>query len=75
MSMQPQPWPKVPADTARVARRAFRKGALAIRARDELGSWYDDERFGVVYGVRGAAGDLAGAAGDGDGAAVHREPD
>jgi transposase len=52
MSMQPQPWPKVPADTARVARRAFRKGALAIRARDELGSWYDDER----YGVRGAPG-------------------
>ena len=71
MSMQPQPWPEVPADTARVARKAFRKGSLAIRARDELGSWYDDEAFGC--GVRGAgeAGDLPGAAGDGDGAAVH----
>src|ERR1017187_6581405 len=56
MSMQPQPWPEVPADTARVARRAFRKGALAIRARDELGSWYDDEAFGGAYGVRGAPG-------------------
>ena len=54
--MQPQPWPEVPADTARVARRAFRKGALAIRARDELGSWYDDEAFGAAYGVRGKPG-------------------
>ena len=54
--MQPRPWPEVPADTARVARRAFRKGALAIRARDELGSWYDDEAFGGAYGVRGAPG-------------------
>ena len=51
--MQPQPWPEVPADTARVARRAFRKGALAIRARDELGSWYDDEAFGAAYAARG----------------------
>jgi transposase len=56
MSMQPQPWPEVPADTARVARSAFRKGALAIRARDELGAWYDDEAFGAVYGVRGKPG-------------------
>ena len=54
--MQPRPWPEVPADTARVARRAFRKGALAIRARDELGSWYGDEAFGGAYGVRGAPG-------------------
>jgi transposase len=56
MSMQPQPWPEVPADTARVARSAFRKGALAIRARDELGAWYHDEAFGAVYGVRGKPG-------------------
>src|SRR5258708_3647847 len=48
MSMQPRPWPEVPADTARVAKRAFRKGSLAIRARDELGCWYDDEVFGGV---------------------------
>src|ERR1035438_6358379 len=56
MSIQPQPWPEVPADTARVARSAFRKGALAIRARDELGAWYHDEAFGAVYGVRGKPG-------------------
>jgi transposase len=54
--MQPHPWPEVPADTARVARRAFRKGTLAIRARDELGSWYDDEAFGAAYGTRGKPG-------------------
>jgi transposase len=56
MSMQPRPWPEVPAGTARVARRAFRKGALAIRARDQLGAWYDDAAFAGAYGVRGAPG-------------------
>ena len=54
--MLPQPWPEVPADTARVARRAFRKGTLAMRAREELGSWYDDEAFAAAYGVRGKPG-------------------
>jgi transposase len=56
MSMQPQPWPEVPAETARVARSAFRKGALAIRARDELGCWCEDAAFAGAYGVRGAPG-------------------
>jgi len=54
--MQPQPWPEVPADTARVAKSAFRKGSLAIRARDELGAWYDDAVFAGAYGVRGRPG-------------------
>jgi transposase len=56
MSMQPHPWPEVPAGTAKIARRAFRKGSLAIRARDELGTWCQDEAFGVTYGTRGAPG-------------------
>jgi transposase len=56
MSMQPKPWPEVPAATARVARAAFRKGSLAIRARDELGAWYADADFSGAYGVRGAPG-------------------
>jgi transposase len=56
MSMQPQPWPEVPAQTARVARAAFRKGSLAIRARDELGCWCEDGVFSQAYGVRGAPG-------------------
>jgi transposase len=56
MSMQPHPWPEVPAGTAKIARQAFRKGSLAMRARDELGAWYQDEAFGAVYGTRGAPG-------------------
>jgi transposase len=56
MSMQPRAWPEVPAGTVRVARKAFRKGSLAIRARDELGSWYDDEAFAEAYGPRGKPG-------------------
>jgi transposase len=54
--MQPQPWPEVPADTARVARSAFRKGTLAMRVREELGSWCEDEAFAAAYGVRGRPG-------------------
>jgi transposase len=56
MSMQPRPWPEVPAETARVARVAFRKGSLAIRVRDELGAWCEDGVFAGAYGVRGAPG-------------------
>jgi transposase len=56
MSMQPRPWPEVPAATAKVAKKAFRKGSLAIRARDELGSWYEDAGFSAVCGVRGKPG-------------------
>src|SRR5260370_39887038 len=56
MSVQARPWPEVPADTARAARRAFRRGSLAIRARDVLGGWYEDAGFGPAYGVRGAPG-------------------
>jgi transposase len=57
MSMQPKPWPGVPAVTARVAKRAFGKqGSLPIRIRDELGSWYADAQFAVAYRVRGKPG-------------------
>jgi transposase len=56
MSVQPRLWPEVPAATARVARKAFRKGSLAIRARDELGGWCGDEVFAGAYGARGRPG-------------------
>ena len=56
--MQTKPWPEVPAETARVARKAFRKGSLAIRVRDELGDWCRDEEFASAYGVRGKPGIL-----------------
>ena len=54
--MQLYPWPEVPASTAKIAKRAFRKGSLAMRARDELGAWYRDEAFRALYGTRGAPG-------------------
>jgi len=54
--MQPRPWPEVPAATVQVAKKAFRKGALAIRIRDELGSWYEDAGFAAAYGARGKPG-------------------
>ena len=54
--MQPRPWPAVPASTAKIAKRAFRKGSLAMRARDRLGAWYQDEAFSATYGTRGAPG-------------------
>ncbi|MCA1673177.1 MAG: transposase, partial [Actinobacteria bacterium] len=56
MSMRPRPWPEVPVQTSRVVGKAFPKGTLPIRVRDQLGSWYDDEVFTVAYGVRGRAG-------------------
>src|SRR5215472_16318886 len=56
MSMQPRPWPEVPAVTAQVARAAFAGGSLAMRVRDELGAWCGDEAFAGLYGVRGAPG-------------------
>src|SRR5256886_7392137 len=57
MSMQPKPWPEVPAVTARVAKRAFGKqGSLPIRIRDQLGSWYADAEFAEAYPVRGKPG-------------------
>ena len=57
MSMQPQLWPEVPEETARVAKSAFRRGgSLPIRIRDELGSWYEDGDFAAAYPVRGKPG-------------------
>jgi transposase len=56
MSMQPRPWPEVPVLTAQVARAAFAGGSLAMRIRDELGAWCEDEVFSAVYGTRGAPG-------------------
>jgi hypothetical protein len=56
MSMQPHPWPEVPADTARVARRALRKGALPMRAAMSWAPWYDDEGFAAAGRVRGKPG-------------------
>jgi Transposase and inactivated derivatives len=60
MSMQPRPWPRVPEQTAVVARAAFPKGSLAMRVRDELGEVFADERFAAGFGVRGAPAESPG---------------
>jgi transposase len=56
MSMRPVPWPEVPEQTVRVARRAFPKGSLAIRLRDELGPIFQDADFVGAFGARGRPG-------------------
>ena len=54
--MRPMPWPEVPEQTVLVARRAFPKGSLAIRLRDELGPVFQDTDFVGTFGVRGKPG-------------------
>jgi transposase len=56
MSLRPVPWPDVPERTAMVARRAFPRGSLAIRLRDELGPVFQDTDFVGAFGVRGRPG-------------------
>lgn len=56
MSMRPVLWPEVPEQTALVARRAFPKGSLAIRLRNELGPLFQDADFTDTFGVRGRPG-------------------
>jgi len=56
VSLNPMPWPEIPALTGQVARAAFPKGNLAMRIRDELGAVYADERFTAAFGVRGRPG-------------------
>jgi hypothetical protein len=50
MSMRLMPWPEVPEQTALVARRAFPKGSMAIRLRDELGPIFEDADFIGAFG-------------------------
>ncbi|TLQ47971.1 IS1182 family transposase [Streptomyces marianii] len=54
--MRPVGLPEIPEQTVRVARAAFPKGSLAIRARDRLAGIFADEPFAGAFGVRGAPG-------------------
>lgn len=56
MSMRPVGLPEIPEQTVVVARAAFPKGSLAIRARDRLAEVFVDEPFTEAFGVRGAPG-------------------
>jgi len=53
MSLQPQPIPTIPDQTAKIARRAFRKGNLYMQMRDELGLFFADEQFVALYPADG----------------------
>ncbi|GHO49262.1 IS1182 family transposase [Ktedonospora formicarum] len=49
MSLQPEPLPQVPEETARVARLLFPKGNRYMWLRDELSGIYHDEQFLSLY--------------------------
>ena len=53
MSLRPEPFEVVPAETARVAQAAFPHGNIYMRMRDELGRLYTDEEFTALFAVRG----------------------
>src|ERR671932_357156 len=56
MSLKPAPIGPIPEETIRVARRAFPKGSVAIRLRDELGSLYQDQDFPALFPTHGQPG-------------------
>jgi transposase len=49
MALQPEKFPEIPEETARVARILFPKGNRYMWLRDELGVIYDDEQFTSLY--------------------------
>ena len=53
MSLRANGFTEIPAETARVARAAFPKGCLAMRARDALGPLFTDEQFAELVAARG----------------------
>jgi transposase len=53
MSLQAQPIQRIPEVTAKVARRAFRKGNVYMQMRDVLGTFFTDDQFTDLYPVDG----------------------
>src|SRR5579859_3078219 len=49
MSLQAQPIPPIPETTAKIARRAFRKGNIYMQMRDLLGTFFTDDQFTDLY--------------------------
>ena len=49
MSSIPETSPSIPAETARVARAAFRKGNLCVTLRDQLGDVFTDQTFAPLF--------------------------
>ena len=53
MTLHPQTFYVIPAETARVARAAFPKGNPYLRMYDELGVIYTDQQFAALFPQRG----------------------
>jgi transposase len=53
MSLRPNGFTEIPAETLRVARAAFPKGCLVMRVRDALGPLFTDEQFSELFAARG----------------------
>ncbi len=56
MSLQPMGFPSLPEMTARVARKAFRKGNLYLTIGDQIGAIFTDEDFADLYAPEGSPG-------------------
>lgn len=56
MSLQSRPIPPIPDLTAKVARRAFRKGNVYMQMRDALGAFFTDDQFSDLYPADGQPG-------------------
>ncbi len=60
MSLQPRPSHEIPEETRRIAKKAFPKGSLYIRIRDELGEVYTDEQFAKLFPECGQPAEVPG---------------
>lgn len=49
MTLHARDWFPVPAQTARVARAAFRKGNVYLTVRDKMGVWYRDSDYAHLF--------------------------
>ncbi len=53
MSLKPEPIPPIPEETERVAKAVFPKGNIYMRMRDEIGTFYQDKQFTILYPSQG----------------------
>ncbi len=51
--LRPQPVQEIPAETARIAKAAFRKGTTVMRLRDAFGTLFSDEDFAGLFPAKG----------------------
>ncbi len=60
MSSIPEMSTSIPAETARVARAAFRKGNRCLTLRDQLGDLFTDQTFAALFASTGRPAESAG---------------